>query len=414
MRFYIIWLGQLISSIGNGITAFSLGIFAFNKTQSTTVFSLIVLFSFLPAYIVKPLGGILADRFDRKKIIMVGDLGAALGVLFIFTSFLLGFDQIIILYFGTAFSSLFFGIQNPAYKASITDLVTESLFAKASGMVQLAESSRHLISPVIAGLLMKYSNIETILLLDILSFIIAVLTVWSITYNKQKVIPNRKLALNQNDYLLGVKYVFTKEKLLWLLIITSTITFFVGFLQALMAPLLLALVNEKSLGFIQSFAASGMFIGSIFIGMGNKSTNQVQLLPYFLMLSGLFYALFGWSTNIFFTTIGGFLFFLTLPFINSSLEVLIRKEVDNSVQGRVWSIISLISQFGMMVSFGIAGLLADHFFTPAFLPEGLLASSIGRIIGVGPGRGIGFMFVMAGFSVFLFSLFIKKCKKLTT
>lgn len=65
-RFLIVWVGQLISSIGSGLTAFSLGIYAFGKTHSATSYSLIILFAFLPTFILKPIGGVLTDRLDRK------------------------------------------------------------------------------------------------------------------------------------------------------------------------------------------------------------------------------------------------------------------------------------------------------------------------------------------------------------
>jgi len=76
--FFIIWLGQLMSAIGSGLTAFALGVYVFQKTQSATSFSLIILFSFLPSFILHPFGGVLADRFDRKNMMIIGDLGATL------------------------------------------------------------------------------------------------------------------------------------------------------------------------------------------------------------------------------------------------------------------------------------------------------------------------------------------------
>jgi hypothetical protein len=104
------------------------------------------------------------------------------------------------------------------------------------------------------------------------------------------------------------------------------------------------------------------------------------------------------------------MFFSALPFINTSLEVLIRKNVENKVQGRVWSIVSLISQLGMIIAFSIAGILADKIFNPMLEKDGLLASSVGKIIGTGQGRGIGFMFLLSGLLVGLVSIIIRKSK----
>ncbi len=120
-----------------------------------------------------------------------------------------------------------------------------------------------------------------------------------------------------------------------------------------------------------------------------------------LAFTGLFYALFGTSTNILFITIAGFLFFTTLPFVNTSLDVLIRKNVDNEVQARVWSIVSLVSQLGMVIAFAMAGFLADKVFNPLLMPDGPLASTAGKLIGTGTGRGIGLMFILSGMLILL-------------
>jgi len=141
-RFLIIWLGQLFSAIGSGLTAFALGVFVFQKTQSATSYSLIILFSFLPTFILLPFGGVLADRLERKKMMIVGDAGAITGVLFILLVMLWGSLELWHIYFGVAVSSVFAAIHNPAYKAAVSDLVTEKLYSRASGLIQLAGSAQ--------------------------------------------------------------------------------------------------------------------------------------------------------------------------------------------------------------------------------------------------------------------------------
>jgi len=129
--FFIIWIGQMISSIGSGLTAFSLGIYAFQKTQTATNYSLIILFSFLPSFILKPIGGTFADRMNRRLLMIIGDAGSAIGLVFIFIMFINGMDSMWVIYSGVAVSSIFVAIQNPAYKASITDLLDEDSYSNS-------------------------------------------------------------------------------------------------------------------------------------------------------------------------------------------------------------------------------------------------------------------------------------------
>ncbi|MHC1702864.1 MAG: MFS transporter [Tenuifilaceae bacterium] len=407
-RFLVIWFGQLISSIGSGLTAFSLGVYAFEKTQSATVYSLIILFAFLPSYLLKPIGGTLSDRFDRRLLIIIGDLGSALGLVFILIMLFLGINNMWVIYLGVAISSVFVALQNPAYKASVTDLINEEAYSKASGLMQLSESSKFLISPIIAGFLFQIMKIEQILMLDIATFFVAALAVFAVKSKIKVEDIKPKSEHFFSDLLSGFKYTFSQKELVWLLAITSIITFAVGFLQSLMGPMILAFSDAKTLGVTQTISATGMLVSSFFIGVFSKTKNQVYVLSVALIFTGIFYALFGVSTNIVFITSAGFLFFLTLPFVNTSLEVLIRKKVDNKMQGRVWSIVSLISQFGMIVAFGIAGFLADKVFNPLLLGDSVFASIVGKVIGTGQGRGIGLMFVLSGFTVIIVAIIIRK------
>lgn len=409
-RFLVIWSGQFISSIGSGLTAFALGVYAFEKTQSATAYSMIILFAFLPSYLLKPIGGTLCDRFDRRLMMIIGDLGSASGLVFILLMMLAGYNAMWVIYLGVAVSSVFVALQNPAYKASVTDLLDEETYSKASGLMQLSEASRFLISPIIAGFLMQVMKIDKVLIIDIATFLIAVLAVFKVKGKIVKDEAETERGRFLQDFTSGFKYTFSRKGLVWLLSITSLITFAVGFLQALIGPMILAFSDPKTLGIIQTISATGMLASSFFIGVFSKTKKHVPVLSAALAFAGIFYALFGVFTTIVFIIGAGFLFFCSLPFINTSLEVLIRKNVENKIQGRVWSIVSLISQLGMIIAFAVAGVLADKIFNPLLQKDGPLASSVGKVIGTGPGRGIGLMFVLSGMLVVIVAVVIRKLK----
>ena len=87
---------------------------------------------------------------------------------------------------------------------------------------------------------------------------------------------------------------------------------------------------------------------------------------------------------------------MTLPFINTGADVLIRTNIPNEKQGRVWGLIGIISQLGYIAAYAVSGILADNVFNPLLRPEGVLAGSVGKVIGVGQGRGIGLIFIVSG------------------
>jgi len=409
-RFFIVWIGQFISSIGSGLTAFSLGIYSFQKNQSAVSFSLIILFAFLPSFLLKPFGGTFADRINRKVLMVIGDFGSALGIVFILIMMCSGIGDMWVIYAGVAFSSVFVAVHDPAYKAMITDLLDEAFYSKAGGLMQLSESSRFLISPIIAGILLSIFDVKNILIIDILTFVVAIVFVFLIKGNFKN--PERYNKHKQffRDLKEGFKYTISNKGIVWLLIIFSLLTFYVGFLESLLGPMILSFSDSKTFGIIQTISASGMLLSSFFISVFGKLKKFVAVMFYSLFFAGVFYALLGVSTNFIFLIAVGFMFFCMLPFVNTSFDVIIRKNVANEIQGRVWAIVSLISQFGMVIAFCISGFMADCIFNPLLKNDGILASSIGKIIGTGQGRGIGFMFIIFGFLVSITAVFIKKIK----
>lgn len=409
-KFLLIWFGQFISMIGSGLTIFALGVYVYQQTHLVSSYTFILLCVFIPPFLLKPFGGILADRYDRRLMILIGDLGATLGLLFIFFIMLRGNVQLWQIYLGIVISSIFSAFQDPAFKALITDLLPEDQYAKASGLMQLVSSAQHLISLFIAGILLTIINIKFIFIIDISTFLIAsIIIIWI-----RKTLPAVKAEQPKQNFMADFKEGITEfsrnKGVIWLVGIIMAVLFFVGLLQSLLIPLLLLLTSPKLAGITQSVSASGMLVGSLFIGLFGSKNKHVKILSISLFLAGLFFANLGLSTSIIFIIIVGFMFFASLPFINTSIEVLIRVNIDNRKQGRVWSIISTITYFGSIVAFVVAGFLADKVFNPLLEVNGKLAGTVGSIIGVGEGRGIGLMLIISGIAISFISILISRNK----
>lgn len=411
-KFLLIWVGQFISIIGTGLTIFSLGVYVYQQTNTASSYVFILICALLPPMLLKPYGGVLADRHDRRLMMVFGDLGATLGLLFIFFMMMNGNIEIWHIYLGIAISSIFSAFQEPAYKALVTDLLPETQYAKASGLMQLASSAQYLISPFLAGLLLSVIDIKFIFLIDISTLLISSsIVIWvrnilggiTIKHPEQNIMADLREGIQEFSKSRGVVH---------LVITTMLVLFFVGLLQSLIIPMLLNLTTVKIVGISQSICASGIILGSLFIGLFGSKHKHVIILSVSLFLSGIFFAGLGFSTNIVLITLAGFLFFATLPFINTSIEVLIRKNIENRKQGRVWSIISMVTYLGSVIAFLVAGFLADHVFNPLLEVDGLLAGTAGSIIGVGEGRGIALMFVISGAMISVISLFIWQNNKI--
>ncbi len=394
-RFLIVWAGQLLSGLGTGMTGFALGVHVFTKTMSATGFAMVIVCLFVPSIVLRPLGGVLADRFDRRMLIILGDLGSAMGVLFILFSLRTGDLGPARIYLGIAVNSAFTALQNPAYKASLTDLVSGEQFAKAGGLVQLASSAQHLLAPLAAGFLLVHFGLHTVLMLDLATFGAAVAGALSIGARLGPAGGSERRRLIA-ELLQGFRGLAAHREVMNVVLIISGVTFFVGVLQTLFAPMMLALTDARTLGLVQSVSASGMLVTSLIIGIFGMPLGLKSRISLSLAATGIALALMGLSSNVAWITVTFFCFFACLPFVNTSAEVLIRAGIPNEMQGRAWGIIGVLSQLGYIAAYLTAGVLADLVFNPLLMPNGLLAASAGRIVGTGPGRGIALMLLLSG------------------
>lgn len=412
-KFLLLWSGQLISAIGSGLTAFGLGVYAFEQTGKASTVALVILLAFLPSLLLNAVAGVLADRYDRRLLMVLGDSLSALGLVFILICMLNGEAQLWQIYVGVTISSVFSSLLDPAYRATVTDLLTEEQYTKASGLVQVAGSAKYLVSPVIAGYLLTISDIKLLLIIDICTFFVTVISTLAV----RRGLPSKKYEQVKSfigEFKDGWGAVSENRGVLVVVIITSVITFFLGFIQTLSTPMILAFSDSSVLGMVETLAASGMLVTSVILGIFPIKRGYVKILAVSLFCAGIFMAFFGLRENILLICISGFLFFAMLPFTNTSLDFLIRTNIVNSVQGRAWGLISVISQLGFVVAYPLAGVLTDYVFTPLLLDDGALAHSVGRIIGTGSGRGTGLLIMLAGISLCVTSIMLYNRKSVKT
>ena len=406
-NFYKLWLGELISSIGSGMTAFALSVYVYKKTGSVSYVSLITLLSFMPSIVLSPIGGLLADRYDRRLLMIIGDLFSGLGLVYILWSIQAGEKSIVPIFVGITFSSIFTSLLEPSYRATLTDILEEENYAKASGLIQVAGSAKYLISPVIAGMILSVADIRVILLLDILTFITTCLMIFLVRKSMNSETQNYKKD-SFKGLLEGLFIIKENRGVYSLVIIMFFVCFFMGFIQILIRPMILALSSVKTAGIMESLCAVGLLIGSLWIGIAGIKKNYSKILAVACFFCGIFMSMTGVNENLAIIGISTFLFFSTLPFMNSCADVLVRVSIPNELQGRVWGLISLITQMGTVVAYIISGIMADYVFEPMFNKNGILVENIGIIIGTGKGRGIGFMLILSGIGMLIMAIVIWK------
>lgn len=395
-KFLLLWAGEFISSIGGGLTSFGLGLYIFQKTGSATDMALLTLLGFLPSLVLRVPAGVLADRYDRRLLMMIGDGLSGLGVLFILICMLTGEASLWQIYLGTTISSIFSALLEPSYTATITDLLTKEQFSKANGLVSLAGSSRFLLSPIIAGFLLSVSDIKLILIIDICTFFLTVIVAAVVRRGIKTSAPKEPEPF-MKSMKEGWQAVSGKRGLLMLVVVSSLICLFMGMFQVLGEPFVLSFADSKTLGIVETIAATGMLVTSIVLGIKGIKKNFVRALWIGLAVSGIGMSLFAICENIYVICIFGFVFFAALPFANNSLDYLVRTNIPAEMQGRAWGFIGFISQLGYVIAYGISGITADF---------------IGKVTNKGVGGGSAITVIASGICLFIVALAMSGIKRI--
>jgi DHA3 family macrolide efflux protein-like MFS transporter len=397
--FFVIWFGQLVSLTGSGLTGFALGVWVYQRTGSVTQFALISLFTALPGIVFSPLAGAFVDRWDRRWAMILSDTGA--GVCTLSVALLLWANRLEVwhIYVAMALSSTFSAFQWPAYSAATTLLVSKEHLGRASGMVQLSEAVAQIASPSLAAVLMGVVQVQGVMLIDFITFLFAVLTLTFVRVPRPEATAEGQAGegslLREAAY--GWHYITARPGLLGLLLFFAATNFTSGIVQVLFTPLVLSFTTAVALGTILSIGGSGFLIGSLVMSAWGGPKARVMGIYLFELLQASMLFAAGFPPRVAILAVAAFGYFFGVPIVNGCSQAIWQTKTAPDVQGRVFAVRRMIAWSSLPLAYLAAGPLADRVFEPLLAEGGSLASSVGRIIGTGEGRGIGLLYILLGF-----------------
>ena len=393
-KFLLLWSGEFISSIGGGLTSFGLSVYVFQKTGSAASMAVVALLAFLPVLLLSPVAGVLADRYDRCLMMMIGDGMSGLGLVYLLICMFTGKAELLQICLGVFISAVFSSLLEPSYRAVVTDMLTKDEYSKASGMMSIAGSAKYLISPMIAGFLLTISDVKLLLVIDICTFILTVIC--TAVVKSSCIVKQIKTTDSlMESFKVGWKAITEKKGILVVIIVSSVMTCFMGAIQILVEPMILDFQSSKVLGIAETVCASGMLVSSVIIGIFGLKKNFTKVLSVSLTVCGISMVGFGLKENIYVICCFGFIFFFMLPFANNCLDYLARTNIDADKQGRAWGLISFLSQLGYVFAYGGAGLLADK---------------IAKVKHMGVGRGAAAVIIISGVMLAILAILLSRFK----
>jgi MFS family permease len=402
MRIFLtIWLGQLVSAFGTGLGSFALGVWIYEKTGSATQFAMIGFIVGVTVILVAPVAGTLADLWDRRKLLILSDLGSGLVTLLMASLLLNDLLQPWHVYPIVATMVAFSALQGPALTSSISLLVPREHLARASGMTQMSRSVAQILGPLTAGALVGRIGYHGVVYIDAVSFLFALGTVLLVRIpSPPGASPAGRRSLFR-DFTYGWSYLRSRGGLLALMGLFAVTNFSMGVVQTLLTPLILSFATPIELATVNSAGAAGVLLGSIALALWGGPKRRTLAIFGILLAQGALLFLGGVQPSVPLIAVATFLFMISIPIINACNQVILQRKVAPEVQGRVFAMAGIIASCTLPLAALASGPLADRVFEPALAPGGALTDSIGLLIGTGPGRGVGLLFVTLGAFVIL-------------
>ncbi|MCG8669832.1 MAG: MFS transporter [Pseudomonadales bacterium] len=400
--FYFVLFGQTISMLGSSLTNFGVSVWILREYADsdlqTTLYSLTLLASTLPALLVGPFLGSLIDRWPRKLNLIGSQIGAAICTLVIAGFYWSDSLTVWTLLWVLPFASLCGISLQVGFTASVALVVPKESLSRASGSLGLMLGLVQLLGPLLAGILMDQIGLKLIFVLDLVTFLLGLLTLFLVTIPNPEYKPEGKITVKAlvNDLVEAYRYMKGKEGVLGGLFLFALIWFNVSAVQALFAPLVLSIGTATDLGMVQMVGGIGLMVGSLVMVAWKGPDRKMVAILIAAALVSIGLAITPITQQIWVLCVGAFMILAIAPLANTSSQVFWQKKTDPAFQGRVFSLRNTMMRAAQPVAFLMAGFLADGYFKPEMAEGRSLATLFGPIWGVGEARGIALMISVFG------------------
>ncbi len=289
---------------------------------------------------------------------------------------------------------------SPAMQSSTRLLVPTEKLSKASGLSQLLRPMEAILSPSLAGFIVGAFGLEVVFVIDFVTFIVNIVILSMITIPQP---PQRTAHAGKMNFWAelsaGFRYIQERPPFLILIGLFTLILFLLpGLGYSLITPLVLSFESQRVLGLIMSAYGVGSIVGGVLLASW-KGKRRMNGILAALAAAGCAALLLGLWENPWVIGTGVFLTGLSFIFVTGLNQVIWQVKSAPQVQGRLFALMGALAVGGQSLGILVAGPLASKVFQPVLQKDGILADSIGILIGIGPGRGMALMFIILGLFV---------------
>ncbi|MFI6330021.1 amino acid adenylation domain-containing protein [Micromonospora chersina] len=402
-RFLAITVGQLVSSTGSALTAFALPIWLFNRTGSVADLGLLWALALICGVFMLPVAGAIVDRVSRRRIMMLAS--SAAGSVQLVLATLLWTDNLVLwhIYLLVALSSVAGSFQRIAFQSAVPQLVPKRYLGHAMGITQLSTGVATLLMPVFAAGLLAAIELKGILLIDVASYVVAVLTLAVVRFpDLLGWRPRERLLVAIAN---GLRYSWQHRGFRLMLGYFALGNIFLAPALVLATPLVLSFGSPTQVAQVALAEAVGAVAGGVLMSLwgGPRKRRMIGVLVGNLG-TAVGCVLIGLDASLAMICVGFCWLAMAMTTAQSIYATIVQVKVPQRFHGRVFSLNQTIAWSTLPIGFALLAPGATALFEPMLAPGGALAGSVGAVIGTGPGRGIGFAYVCFGVILILITL----------
>ncbi len=414
--FLILWASQAISNLGSSMTSFALIIWVYQQNGTAQSVTLLSFFTYLPSILFSFVAGTLADRWDKKRVMLVCDTFAACGTLSILLLHQAGALQIWHLYLVNFLISFMNAFQSPAANVATSLLVPPEHYHRASGLQGFSGSLVSILTPALAAAVLAFGGLRVVFLVDLVTFAIAFLSL--LLFIRIPAIlhdDDGKATPFLESVLSGLRFLRENKVLLQMILYMSFINllaYFTGY--GILPAMILARSGDSQtvLGMVSSAIGVGMLVGSFLVTVLPKPKSRTRVVFLTMAFSFCFGDLvWGAGRTAWVWVLGSFFGNMLVPFTTAGMTTIMRTKVPLAMQGRVFSARDTVQFFTIPIALFFSGYLADNVFEPFMAGTSAFRNFWIPLVGSGKGSGMAILFLITGIAGVVSSLLCLRKKK---
>lgn len=362
MNFFLLWQGQLVSSLGSVIYSIALGFWVLQLTGSTALMGAIMASSSIPRFLLGPFAGVLVDRLNRKWIIVLTDAIRGAAMLFLAIAALSNQAKVWMIFVAGITMGICGAFFNPAMGSVVPDIVPQNKIIKANSLYSMASTGTEIAGTIAGGFVYTLLGAPITFLVNGISYIFSAITEMFMRIPENKV--EKADSSFKKDFLEGFRFSWKLKGVRYLMLISCALNFFFQISFTLMMPMFTEVggLGEERYGIVMGFLTGGMLIGMLILSIINISRDKRYLV--FMIAGAVFYisaifipivrSFYGLSMILFVVGVAN-------AMINTIYNSSIQEVVPGGMRGKVLSLLNTLSMGLAPIGNLIGGALGEIF-----------------------------------------------------